>query len=143
MYVVVVGGGNVGYYLTKELLSAGHEVVDGGCRAGLVGQLDVRDLGSRRVATDEHAGVRTVEEVFDPGRPERHARDDHAVDEPGPEAVAQRRARLRRRHPQHEPLSGGGRRVGDGFEEVRLVRGADQVAAGKHESEHAGAARRQ
>lgn len=27
MYVVVIGGGNVGYYLTKELLSAGHEVV--------------------------------------------------------------------------------------------------------------------
>ena len=27
MYVVVVGGGNVGYFLTKELLVAGHEVV--------------------------------------------------------------------------------------------------------------------
>jgi trk system potassium uptake protein len=27
MYVVVIGGGNVGYYLTKELLGAGHEVV--------------------------------------------------------------------------------------------------------------------
>ena len=27
MYVVVLGGGNVGYYLTKELLAAGHEVV--------------------------------------------------------------------------------------------------------------------
>ena len=27
MYVVVIGGGNVGYYLTKELLHAGHEVV--------------------------------------------------------------------------------------------------------------------
>jgi trk system potassium uptake protein TrkA len=27
VYVVVVGGGNVGYFLTKELLSAGHEVV--------------------------------------------------------------------------------------------------------------------
>jgi trk system potassium uptake protein TrkA len=27
MYVVVIGGGNVGYYLTKELLTAGHEVV--------------------------------------------------------------------------------------------------------------------
>ena len=27
MYVVVVGGGNVGYYLTRELLTAGHEVV--------------------------------------------------------------------------------------------------------------------
>jgi trk system potassium uptake protein TrkA len=27
VYVVVVGGGNVGYYLTKELLAAGHEVV--------------------------------------------------------------------------------------------------------------------
>jgi trk system potassium uptake protein TrkA len=27
MYVVVIGGGNVGYYLTRELLNAGHEVV--------------------------------------------------------------------------------------------------------------------
>ncbi len=27
MYVVVIGGGNVGYYLTKELIEAGHEVV--------------------------------------------------------------------------------------------------------------------
>jgi len=27
VYVVVIGGGNVGYYLTKELLHAGHEVV--------------------------------------------------------------------------------------------------------------------
>src|ERR671918_2926456 len=27
MYVVVIGGGNVGYYLTRELLAAGHEVV--------------------------------------------------------------------------------------------------------------------
>jgi trk system potassium uptake protein TrkA len=27
MYVIVVGGGKVGYYLTKELLSAGHELV--------------------------------------------------------------------------------------------------------------------
>jgi trk/ktr system potassium uptake protein len=27
MYIVVVGGGRVGYYLTKELLDAGHELV--------------------------------------------------------------------------------------------------------------------
>ena len=27
MYVVVIGGGNVGYYLTKSLLNSGHEVV--------------------------------------------------------------------------------------------------------------------
>ena len=27
MFVLVVGGGKVGYYLTKELLEAGHEVV--------------------------------------------------------------------------------------------------------------------
>jgi trk system potassium uptake protein TrkA len=27
MYIVVVGGGNVGFYLTKELLAAGHEAV--------------------------------------------------------------------------------------------------------------------
>ena len=27
MFVLVVGGGKVGYYLTKELIDAGHEVV--------------------------------------------------------------------------------------------------------------------
>jgi trk system potassium uptake protein len=27
MYIIVVGGGSVGYYLTKELLEAGHELV--------------------------------------------------------------------------------------------------------------------
>jgi trk system potassium uptake protein TrkA len=27
MYIVVIGGGTVGYYLTRELLNAGHEVV--------------------------------------------------------------------------------------------------------------------
>ena len=27
MYIVVVGGGKVGYYLAKELLDAGHELV--------------------------------------------------------------------------------------------------------------------
>ena len=27
MFVLVVGGGKVGYYLTKELIGAGHEVV--------------------------------------------------------------------------------------------------------------------
>ena len=27
MFVIVVGGGKVGYYLTKELIEAGHEVV--------------------------------------------------------------------------------------------------------------------
>ena len=26
MYIIVVGGGKVGYYLTKELIEAGHEV---------------------------------------------------------------------------------------------------------------------
>ncbi len=27
MFVLVVGGGKVGYYLSKELVEAGHEVV--------------------------------------------------------------------------------------------------------------------
>ena len=26
MYIIVVGGGRVGYYLTKELIESGHEV---------------------------------------------------------------------------------------------------------------------
>ncbi len=27
MYIIVIGGGRVGYYLTKELLNEGHEVL--------------------------------------------------------------------------------------------------------------------
>lgn len=51
MYVVVVGGGNVGYYLTKELLSAGHEVVvieEDAARARQIAD----ELGSIVVAND-------------------------------------------------------------------------------------------
>jgi trk system potassium uptake protein TrkA len=51
MYVVVIGGGNVGYYLTKELLAAGHEVVvieEDGQRARQIAD----ELGSIVVAND-------------------------------------------------------------------------------------------
>ncbi|MGH2356808.1 MAG: potassium channel family protein [Candidatus Limnocylindria bacterium] len=51
MYVVVVGGGNVGYYLTKELLAAGHEVVvieEDAARARVIAD----ELGSIVVAND-------------------------------------------------------------------------------------------
>lgn len=51
MYVVVVGGGNVGYYLTKELLAAGHEVVvieEDASRARVIAD----ELGSIVVAND-------------------------------------------------------------------------------------------
>ncbi|MGH2428896.1 MAG: potassium channel family protein [Candidatus Limnocylindria bacterium] len=51
MYVVVIGGGNVGYYLTKELLAAGHEVVvieEEVARARVI----AAELGSIVVAND-------------------------------------------------------------------------------------------
>jgi trk system potassium uptake protein TrkA len=51
MYVVVIGGGNVGYYLTKELLAAGHEVVvieEDSARARVIAD----ELGSIVVAND-------------------------------------------------------------------------------------------
>ncbi len=51
MYVVVIGGGNVGYYLTKELLAAGHEVVvieEEVARARVIAD----ELGSIVVAND-------------------------------------------------------------------------------------------
>src|SRR5918992_1371341 len=51
MYVVVIGGGNVGYYLTKELLAAGHEVVvieEDSARARQIAD----ELGSIVVAND-------------------------------------------------------------------------------------------
>ena len=46
MYVVVIGGGNVGYYLTKELLTAGHEVV-----------MIERDPGRARQIADELGSI--------------------------------------------------------------------------------------
>jgi trk system potassium uptake protein TrkA len=51
MYVVIIGGGNVGYYLTKELLAAGHEVVvieEEASRARVIAD----ELGSIVVAND-------------------------------------------------------------------------------------------
>ena len=51
MYVVVIGGGNVGYYLTKELLAAGHEVVMIEKDAGRARQI-ADELGSIVVPND-------------------------------------------------------------------------------------------
>ena len=51
VYVVVVGGGNVGYYLTKELLAAGHEVVVIEEEVGRARQI-ADELGSIVVAND-------------------------------------------------------------------------------------------
>ena len=65
------------------------QMIDGGCRAGFIGDLDVRDVRSGCVSANEHARVGTVEEVLDPWRPEGDAGDDHAVDEPRSEAIAQ------------------------------------------------------
>src|SRR4029079_9797677 len=45
-YVVVIGGGNVGYYLTKELLAAGHEVV-----------MIEKDPGRARTIADELGSI--------------------------------------------------------------------------------------
>jgi trk system potassium uptake protein TrkA len=46
MFVLVVGGGKVGYYLTKELISSGHEVV-----------LMEKDRGRASTITDEIGSV--------------------------------------------------------------------------------------
>ena len=51
MYVVVIGGGNVGYYLTRELLHAGHEVVMIEKDAGRARQI-ADELGSIVVPND-------------------------------------------------------------------------------------------
>jgi trk system potassium uptake protein len=51
MYVVVIGGGNVGYYLTKELLAAGHEVVVIEEEPGRARQI-ADELGSIVIAND-------------------------------------------------------------------------------------------
>ena len=46
MYVIIVGGGKVGYYLTKELLAAGHELV-----------LLEKDAGRARQISDEVGSI--------------------------------------------------------------------------------------
>ena len=46
MYVIVVGGGKVGYYLTKELIAAGHELV-----------LLEKDAGRARQISDEVGSI--------------------------------------------------------------------------------------
>ncbi len=51
MYVVVIGGGNVGFYLTRELLQAGHEVVMIEKDAGRARQI-ADELGSIVVPND-------------------------------------------------------------------------------------------
>ncbi|MFO1540255.1 MAG: potassium channel family protein [Chloroflexota bacterium] len=60
MYVIVVGGGKVGYYLTKELLAAGHELVllekDPGRARVIAG-----DLGSVVLARDGCEGTHLAE----------------------------------------------------------------------------------
>jgi trk system potassium uptake protein TrkA len=51
MYVVVIGGGNVGYHLTRELLQSGHEVVMIEMESSRARQ--IRDeLGSMVIAAD-------------------------------------------------------------------------------------------
>lgn len=45
MYIIIVGGGKVGYYLAKELLEAGHELVILEKNAGRAGQI-ADELGS-------------------------------------------------------------------------------------------------
>ncbi len=51
MYIIVVGGGRVGYYLAKALLNEGHEVVVIEKSAGIAATL-VEDLGSICVRGD-------------------------------------------------------------------------------------------
>ena len=46
MFIIVVGSGKIGYYLTRELLSAGHEVV-----------VVERDAGRADAARDEFGGI--------------------------------------------------------------------------------------
>jgi trk system potassium uptake protein TrkA len=49
MFVLVVGGGKVGYYLTKELIESGHEVVLMEKERGRAGQI-ADEIGSVRPA---------------------------------------------------------------------------------------------
>jgi trk system potassium uptake protein TrkA len=67
MYIVVIGGGKVGFYLTKELIEAGHEVLiiekDSGRAAQISEELgDVVMIGDGcEVATLDKAGLTRAE----------------------------------------------------------------------------------
>src|SRR5918996_542224 len=68
MYVVVIGGGNVGYYLTKELLAAGHEVVvieEDSARARVIGD-DAVNLAACQVAKMRFNVPRAIARINDP-----------------------------------------------------------------------------
>jgi trk system potassium uptake protein TrkA len=60
MYVIVVGGGKVGYYLTKELLEAGHELVILEKDAGRARQI-ADEVGSIVLARDGCEGRHLAE----------------------------------------------------------------------------------
>ena len=60
MFVLVVGGGKVGYYLAKELIESGHEVVLMEKDAGRAAQI-ADDLGSIVVARDGCEGNHLAE----------------------------------------------------------------------------------
>ena len=70
MFVLVVGGGKVGYYLTKELIEAGHEVVlmekDRGARATRSPTRSARSSSRRtaaRASTSREAGANRADIV--------------------------------------------------------------------------------
>ena len=80
MYIIIVGGGKVGYYLTKTLLSEGHEVL-------LIEknpektELFVEQFGAVVVAGDgAEAGPRIAERELDARRLRRlEERIDHEL----------------------------------------------------------------
>ena len=61
MYCIIVGGGNVGYYLTKDLVAAGHEVLLLEKNRARAAQL-VEELGDNALQGDG-CEVRIMEEV--------------------------------------------------------------------------------
>ncbi|MBC7807814.1 MAG: TrkA family potassium uptake protein [Akkermansiaceae bacterium] len=61
MYCIIVGGGNVGYYLTKDLAAAGHEVLLLEKSRGRAAQL-IEELGDMALQGDG-CEVRVMEEV--------------------------------------------------------------------------------
>ena len=105
--------------------------------------LDRRHVGPGRVAADEDARVRSVDEFLDPLRSEADARDHEAVDEPGAELLPHRPARLDPRQPQHQRLVAAGHCLRDRLHHVGAVGVTLEVTGGDHEPEGTGATRRQ
>ena len=108
MYMVVIGGGNVGYYLTKELLAAGHEVVmieKDPARARLIAENPQTGIAVETVLSEVVGGIRSEARKVSPDHGAARAADPPVALRAGLAHGARRRPvrrRVRGRARRHE-----------------------------------------